>query len=256
MRLIVQPGIRKPAELSAALTIPTAYAPPGGQAPYDDELGVGGNLRYKWRGTDPRHADNQALREAMHRRVPLACFYPIANGVYEAIYPVYLVDEDPQRHEFAVEFAENLDDVAPMESAAERRYTRQLTLRRLQQIVFRPKVLRAYDSRCTMCRLRHAPLLDAAHTSFPSDRQYAGIRSPERPRDVQDPRRCVRYQHHRDPAGPRRRGPPRRPHRDRRADAAPRPAGDARRANPAAWSRYDHPDPTRLEERWEQFLAA
>jgi hypothetical protein len=90
MRLIVQPGIRKPAELSAALTIPTAYAPPGGQAPYDDELGVGGNLRYKWRGTDPRHADNQALREAMHRRVPLACFYPIANGVYEAIYPVYL----------------------------------------------------------------------------------------------------------------------------------------------------------------------
>lgn len=70
MRLIVQPGIRKPAELSAALTIRTAYTPPGGQAPYDDELGVDGNLRYKWRGTDPRPADNKAVREAMHRRVP------------------------------------------------------------------------------------------------------------------------------------------------------------------------------------------
>jgi hypothetical protein len=97
MRLIVQPGIRKPADLSAALTIRTTYTPPGGQAPYEDELGADGSLRYKWRGTDPRHADNQALREAMHRQVPLAYFYPIAKGVYEAIYPVYLVDEDPRR---------------------------------------------------------------------------------------------------------------------------------------------------------------
>ncbi len=35
MRLIVQPGIRKPALLSAALTIRTTYTPPGADAPYE-----------------------------------------------------------------------------------------------------------------------------------------------------------------------------------------------------------------------------
>jgi putative restriction endonuclease len=165
--LIVQSGIRKPAELSAALTIRTTYTPPGGQAPYEDEVDYEGNLRYKWRGTDSGHSDNRALREAMHRRVPLAYFYPIAKGVYHAIYPVYLVEEDAARHEFAVTLGENLDSAltaAPTaDRVAERHYSRDLTLRRLHQAVFRPKVLRAYQSQCALCRLRHPPLLDAAH---------------------------------------------------------------------------------------------
>src|SRR5262249_37940370 len=74
----------------------------GGQAPYEDEVDYEGNLCYKWRGTDPGHSDNRALREAMRRGAPLAYFYPIARGVYHAIYPVYLVEEDTTRHEFAV----------------------------------------------------------------------------------------------------------------------------------------------------------
>jgi putative restriction endonuclease len=255
MRLIVQPGIRKPADLSAALTIRTTYTPPGGQAPYEDELGADGSLRYKWRGTDPRHADNQALREAMHRQVPLAYFYPIAKGVYEAIYPVYLVDEDTRRHEFTVEFAENLDDVDLFEVAAERRYTRQLTLRRLHQIVFRPRVLRAYDSQCTLCRLRHAQLLDAAHILpdrhvrgdpvVPNglamckihhaayDANIIGIR----PDHVVEVRQDVLTEID----GPMLRHGLQEMH-------------GARILLPR--SRRDHPDPIRLDERWEQFRAA
>lgn len=162
LRLIVQPGIRKPAALSAALTIRTTYTPPGAAAPYEDEMGLDGNLRYKWRGTDPQHADNQALREAMRRRVPLAYFYPVARGVYQAIYPVYLVEEDPERHEFAVELVELADRVSE-EAAIDRRYAQRLTLRRLHQALFRPRVLRAYESRCALCRLGHPQLLDAAH---------------------------------------------------------------------------------------------
>src|SRR5213078_2188844 len=81
IRLIVQPGIRKPAQLSAALTIRTTYTPPGADAPYDDEVGPDGSLRYKWRGTDPGHPDNRALREAMVRSAPLAYFHPVARGV-------------------------------------------------------------------------------------------------------------------------------------------------------------------------------
>lgn len=164
--LIVQPGIRKPARLDAALTIRTTWTRDGAQAPYDDGLGSDGVFRYKWRGTDPRHADNRALREAMARRVPLAYFYPMAKGVYEAIYPVYLVAEDPARREFAVDLGApaEVDDLGGgAAEPLERRYTRRLTLHRLHQVVFRPKVLRAYESRCALCRLGHAPLLDAAH---------------------------------------------------------------------------------------------
>jgi putative restriction endonuclease len=161
--LTVRSGIRKPAGLAAALTIRTAYTPPGGQAPYDDDVDYEGNLRYKWRGTDPGHSDNRALREAMRRSVPLAYFYPIARGVYHAVYPVYLVEEDTARHEFAVALDENPEGVPTADRVAERHYSRDLTLRRLHQAVFRPKVLRAYQSQCALCRLRHPPLLDAAH---------------------------------------------------------------------------------------------
>jgi putative restriction endonuclease len=163
VRLIVQPGIRKPAQLAAALTIRTTYTPSGMQAPYEDEVDPDGSLRYKWRGTDPAHADNRALREAMVRRAPLAYFYPVARGVYHAIYPVYLVEEDPQAHEFAVDLGEYAGRGEGAESALDRRYARRLTLHRLHQVIFRPKVLRAYESRCALCRLGHAPLLDAAH---------------------------------------------------------------------------------------------
>jgi putative restriction endonuclease len=163
-RLVVQPGIRKPAQLQAALTIRTTWTSPGAAPPYADGVGADGSLRYKWRGTDPNHADNRALREAMRRQAPLAYFIPVARGVYEAIYPVYLVDEDPTEHEFAVEVGDELDlvDEAP-ETPLQRRYTRRLTLQRLHQVLFRPQVLRAYETRCAVCDLRLAPLLDAAH---------------------------------------------------------------------------------------------
>jgi putative restriction endonuclease len=163
VRLIVQPGIRKPAQLSAALTIRTTFTPASREAPYEDRVGADGSLYYKWRGTDPGQTDNVALREAMQRRAPLAYFYPVARGVYTPIYPVYLVDEDRHAHEFAVELGESRWLGEPGEDALERRYTRRLTLQRLHQVVFRPKVLRAYESQCAVCRLRHAPLLDAAH---------------------------------------------------------------------------------------------
>lgn len=163
MRLIVQPGIRKPATLEAALTIRTTWTRDDAQAPYADKIGPDG-LHYKWRGTDPNHPDNRALREAMRRQVPLAYFYPVDRGVYQAIYPVFLVEEDPAAHEFAVDLGQYIEqDEDGTDTPLDRRYTRRLTLQRLHQVLFRPRVLRAYESRCALCRLRHPPLLDAAH---------------------------------------------------------------------------------------------
>lgn len=197
----------------------------------------------------------RALREAMTQRAPLAYFYPVARGVYQAIYPVYLVEEDPQRHEFAVDVGEYPDQTEPTTTTLDRRYTRRLTLQRLHQVVFRPRVLRAYESRCALCRLGHAPLLDAAHILpdhhqrgepvVPNglamckihhaayDSNIIGIR-PDRVVEVRDDILT-------EIDGPMLRHGLQEMHGS--AIFLPR-------------SRRDHPDATRLEERYEQFRNA
>lgn len=255
-RLIVQPGIRKPARLDAALTIRTTWTRPGAEAPYADEVGPDGSLRYKWRGTDPDHPDNRALREAMRRHLPLAYFYPVARGVYQAIYPVYLVDEDPAALEFAVDLGQYPDDQDEgADTPVSRRYTRRLTLQRLHQVLFRPKVLRAYESRCALCRLGHAALLDAAHI-LPDHHPHGEPIVPNglamckihhaaydadiigiRPDRVVEVRRDVLIEID----GPMLRHGLQEMH-------------GARIVLPR--SRRDHPDPDRLDERYTQFRAA
>ncbi|MBN1664824.1 MAG: HNH endonuclease, partial [Deltaproteobacteria bacterium] len=44
-----------------------------------------------------------------------------------------------------------------------RKYVAAYTLRRLHQTAFRENVITAYDSSCSICRLKHRELLDAAH---------------------------------------------------------------------------------------------
>lgn len=163
-----QQGIRKPQGMSAALSILTTYTRPGRQAPYDDLPGDDGMMRYKWRGVDPNHADNRALREACRRNLPLIWFFGAAPGVYHAIYPVTLVAEEPEQHQFVVDLAPDVAGRAGVthalpQSAAERAYAERLTRQRLHQPVFRARVLQAYSTSCAMCRLRHVELLDAAH---------------------------------------------------------------------------------------------
>lgn len=53
--------------------------------------------------------------------------------------------------------------VAPVARDDQRRYAERLVNLRLHQPVFRARVIRAYDTSCAVCRLRHADLLDAAH---------------------------------------------------------------------------------------------
>jgi len=66
-------GIFKPGIMAeAALSITTI---PGG--PYDDTMGSGGALRYRYRGTDPAHPDNRGLRRAMQEQLPLVWFYRV-----------------------------------------------------------------------------------------------------------------------------------------------------------------------------------
>jgi putative restriction endonuclease len=164
LRLVVQSGIWKPAGLKAAISIRTALTPPDQPPHYEDDVGDDGLVHYKYRGTDPNHSDNRALRKAMVDGLPLAYFVGVARGVYVPRYPVWLIEEDRARLEFAIAVDEgqrfvDLTNLPP----PQREYVERLTRSRLHQPVFRARVLRAYGDRCAMCRLHHGALLDAAH---------------------------------------------------------------------------------------------
>ncbi|MBI4203453.1 MAG: HNH endonuclease [Betaproteobacteria bacterium] len=133
---------------------------------YQDQVGPDGLLLYRYRGRDPQHRDNVALRLAMRRGVPLVYLFGIVRGQYLPIWPVYAVGDDPAGLAFAIA----VDDKRLAGPAAEmieehlrRTYVTRITLYRLHQHSFRERVLRAYHERCAICRLRHTELLDAAH---------------------------------------------------------------------------------------------
>lgn len=160
-----QRGIRKPAGFDAALAIRTTFTPPGRTPPYADSIGDDGLQRYKYRGDDPQHPENVALRRAYELRLPLIWFVGVESGIYEPIYPVWVVGDDPTNLEFALALDEGQRFVEPGRVVSEdaRRYVERLTKARLHQRVFRSQVLLAYDGRCSICTIRHAELLDAAH---------------------------------------------------------------------------------------------
>ena len=164
-------GIHKPRILGhdgAALTLLTAAESRGRPRPYDDsEAADSGYWIYKYQGENPESHDNRAVRRAFVNRLPLAYFIGVAKGVYESFYPVFVTSDDPENLSFHLE-ADSSDGLLlnlpePADAVAGRRYATRAAKVRLHQAVFRSKVLGAYERRCSICRIRHLPLLDAAH---------------------------------------------------------------------------------------------
>lgn len=170
--LIGPQGIFKPAVLrDVPLSITTTPPVAGKAAPYDDQLGSDGLLRYRYRGTDPAHPDNVGLRRAMRRKVPLVYLHGVVKGFYVAEWPVFIVGDDPASLTFTVAVgkepsalsgSQSLADLA-LDDPGERRYATRVAMVRLHQQSFRRRVLQAYRDRCAVCRLRHTELLEAAH---------------------------------------------------------------------------------------------
>jgi len=75
------------------------------------------------------------------------------------------VADEPDRLQFALALDEGQRLIKPDTSLSEdvRRYVQRTNKARLHQPMFRARVLAAYDTRCTVCHLHHAELLDAAH---------------------------------------------------------------------------------------------
>lgn len=172
VHLIGPQGIFIPAGMQVPLTITTVPPSARKPRPYDDELRVDGFLRYRYRGTDPAHRENVGLRRAMQERRPLIYFHGTVTSRYVPVYPVYVLADDPAGLAFTMQVDEaDLDSILspnarePMshDGALLRRYRTVEVQRRLHQEVFRDRVISAYRSQCSVCRLRHEELLDAAH---------------------------------------------------------------------------------------------
>ena len=160
-----QRGIRKPAGFEAALAIRTTFTPPTQLPPYADAIGGDGLQRYKYRGNDPQHPENVALRRAFQNKLPLIWFVGVESGRYEPIYPIWVVGDDPANLEFALAVHEGQRFITPDQVIDNdtRNYVERMTKQRLHQRVFRSRVLLAYEGRCAICMIKHAELLDAAH---------------------------------------------------------------------------------------------
>ncbi len=158
-----QRGIRKPASMTAALSMRTVYTRPSATPAYADAEGSDGLLRYKYRGEDPEHPENVALRRAFHDGLPLIWFVGVAQGVYQPIYPVWIVGDEPEQLQFAVALDEGQRLIGAEPTVELRSYVERLNKVRLHQPMFRARVLQAYATRCAICALRHGELLDAAH---------------------------------------------------------------------------------------------
>jgi len=166
--LVSQQGIFKPAVLPRIpLSIRTSH-----EGPYDDSFTADDLVLYRYRGTDPHHRENVGLRQAMENRRPLVYFHGVVPGKYLAVWPAYIVADDPARLTFTVQVDEaetvaaGLPETAHAASPrdeARRLYATATVRRRLHQRAFRERVLAAYREQCAMCRLRHHELLDAAH---------------------------------------------------------------------------------------------
>jgi putative restriction endonuclease len=103
-------------------------------------------------------------------------FHSIRPGRYQAIWPVFILHDDPLglRVRVAIDPAYGDLSIASRVSFDEsfrkadseigvRKYVTALTKQRLHQSAFREFVLDAYSRQCTICKLQHSELLDAAH---------------------------------------------------------------------------------------------
>lgn len=160
-------GIFKPGAMpDAPLSICTVPKVEGREAPYDDQF-IDEGLIYRYRGTDPNHRDNVGLRRAMNQQLPLIYLHGLVPGQYLAVWPVFITREDRSEHAFVVRPGEPAglhgDLVMDADDDAHRAYVLRVVRQRIHQHAFSQRVLLAYQMSCSVCRLRHKELLDAAH---------------------------------------------------------------------------------------------
>lgn len=166
-----QRGIFKPRQMQYLLSIKTVIPRRGARVWYDDQREIHRQIYrgqetidYAFMGDDPNAADNRWLKEAFENRVPIIYFLGVAPGIYEALFPVFVNEWDPNSLRASIAFGvADGDTWEPPRDGAERRYALRTVKERLHQASFREAVIEAYKGRCALSGLPEPRLLDAAH---------------------------------------------------------------------------------------------
>lgn len=146
----------------AALSVQTSW-----KSPYGDAVTADGFV-YAYRAGSPDIADNRAIRSAFELGTPIVYFVGTRPLFYRALYPCYVVADDPAAQTVLISPGTMVGPMderepAPILDEVSRQYaTREMKVR-LHQGRFRALVLPAYRDRCAICRLKEVRLLDAAH---------------------------------------------------------------------------------------------
>jgi putative restriction endonuclease len=161
-------GIHRPKQMAGgALSIKTTVPKPGREARYDDQIASeDGHFVYKFQGKSPGSRDNLWLAEARRLQAPLVYFYGVEPGLYRPLWPVFITGWNEAMLECFISVSEigaGVTDEDDDLMALRRRYQTVEAKKRLHQESFRHMVLRAYKTRCAVCNLPRAELLEAAH---------------------------------------------------------------------------------------------
>ena len=153
-------GIWNPKFLDSTLSI---ISDPGSH--YKDHHRDDGLIEYTYQKGNVGGV-NTKMRTAMENRDPIILLTKIATGVFVPTMPVYIVGDDIEANRFLIAVDEAmvaLSENTGSISSIQKKYAEAIVKRRLHQPEFRGRVMRAYNTQCAICMLKHGELLDAAH---------------------------------------------------------------------------------------------
>lgn len=161
-------GIRNPVTFRSTLSIMSGWK----ANKYRDFEDEDGWIEYSYR--DQEGGDNTKLIRAAELEDPIVYFRAVRDGYYIPYYPITITnDSDARVVRFPLEQGLTLFGDPLLYSEQQKRYADSIVRVRLHQPLFRARVLNAYASACTVCDLKHAELLDAAHIL--GDRHESGV---------------------------------------------------------------------------------
>lgn len=161
-------GIRNPVSFRSTLSIMSGWK----ANKYRDFEDENGWIEYSYR--DQEGGDNTKLIRAAELEDPIVYFRAVRDGYYLPYYPITVTnDSDARVVRFPLEQVLTLLGDPLLYSEQQKRYADSIVRARLHQPLFRARVLVAYASACTICDLKHAELLDAAHIL--GDRHESGV---------------------------------------------------------------------------------
>lgn len=186
-------GIHKPRGLRAALSIVTTAPKKGSASPYEDGFDATGAFRYHYRdaGRDTAiavqmaEADNESLRIALLYRLPIIYYVGVVPGRYLPFFPAFVVGDHPEVREFTLDLtglgsssrSDPGESIKLASEGTDREYRSYFVKARIHQAKFREKVMVAYRSQCTVCRLKRPELVEAAHIIPDSQGGEAEVRN-------------------------------------------------------------------------------